>query len=146
MNEKWISQKIRKGFKKIRLWSFEACALPNVPDFMAAVQGYSFWLENKCVDSSNCLIPFRKGQPAWIEGYEKENGTVFILVLDRKTSCLHLLAARGRIRELAELKLIDAWGAGFGRGTFDVRRKDWLPNLERSLIASANFRSTQAPL
>jgi hypothetical protein len=138
MNEKELSKKLRTKFNVIKLRSFEACGLPDVPDLHAIVgRGLEFWIELKCVKSELCLIPFRKGQPAWIEKYVHDGGIAFVLVLDQKAKNIYLLkvSAPEDIRQMTSMKLRDAFYS-FGRYVIRLSLPDWSATLEHVLIRS----------
>lgn len=131
MNEKWMSRGMRKKFKAIRLHSFESARMANLPDLFAIVQSFQFWIELKCVPNWNNKIPFRKGQPEWIEQYEKDGGRCLILVLSEDASTIFIL--HGPIRQIAELKLVHAFGR-FGVFQISVKNSVWPGDLERALL------------
>jgi hypothetical protein len=132
----------------IKLRTFEACGLPDVPDLLAtAGRGLDFWIELKCVKSAQTLIPFRKGQPKWIEDYIHDGGIVKVLVMDQTAHLLYLLELTSPIdiRTLAKSKLRDAFNS-FGVAVIRQSLSDWAQTTERALLVSLsrNF-PTQSP-
>ena len=137
MNEKWFSKKLRSVFSIIHLRTFEASRLPDVPDLHAIVaRGLEFWIELKCVRSHDCLIPFRKGQPEWIENYMHQGGIVFILVIDQRANVAQLLVldSPDDIRKIAQMKLRVAF-YNFGHYTFRLSESA-CGGVERGLLVS----------
>src|SRR5438477_11758152 len=101
MNEKQFNKKLIKGFKIIRLRSFEACRLPDVPDLWAIVPGVcECWIETKMMTSDQVTIPFRHGQPDWAQKMVDDGGMYFVLVV-LKEKFVHVLHARTTIKLLA---------------------------------------------
>ncbi len=112
-NEKRFSKNLRSTFQRIRLRSFEACGLPDTPDLLGIIPRLGtrgspvFWIELKCVKSVMRQIPFRRGQPKWIDDYEKDGGKVVVLVLQMDQNLIWILRPKGHVRQMVGCKLVD---------------------------------------
>lgn len=115
MNEEWLGRQFTKyefGFKS---YSFEECGKFNVPDlYCVSLKVPPFWIELKVVPTIQCVIPFRKGQPKWIDEHDANGGTTYILVGVERTRELWLLVG-SRVRVMHRLKLIETapWRIAF---------------------------------
>lgn len=118
-NERWLSKKLRERMPEHNLhcYTFEDCGR-NVPDLYVVGQRPAFWLELKVVDSCDCLIPFRKGQPQWIDEHREHGGQTFIVVIDNRQDELRVLQD-SNTRRLAALKLGLAGGFLLGKINLD---------------------------
>jgi hypothetical protein len=114
MNEKMISKHIREKWFQCAVHSFENITKRDVPDLYIISQRVPpFWVEIKVVESSNCVIPFRKGQPQWLDNHNNMGGRAFVLVYNKATEAFELLSAHS-VRLLATKKLIETapWRIG----------------------------------
>jgi len=80
LNEKWLSRKIRENCSKFWWQSFEHARTWSVPDLHAvAPRRFPFWVELKVVETPNCLLPFRSGQPNWLDEHTQHGGRGFVV-------------------------------------------------------------------
>jgi len=100
MNEKWLTRKMRKGFKTLKLRSFESCRIPSVPDLLAILPKdhhhlyrQEFWIEAKLMKDVDSNIPWSGGQLQWIKDYENDDGIVFIVSLIEKANTILIFRA-----------------------------------------------------
>ena len=80
MNEKWLSRKIRENCDRWFWYSFEHARTWSVPDLHAvAPRRFPFWVELKVVKTPECLLPFRSGQPSWLDNHTHHGGRAFVV-------------------------------------------------------------------
>jgi len=79
-NEKWLSTKIRENCSQWFWYSFEHARTWSVPDLHAvSPRRFPFWVETKIVETPNCLLPFRSGQPSWLDEHTQRGGRAFVV-------------------------------------------------------------------
>jgi hypothetical protein len=107
-NEKWLSRKFREKCKgsDLEIFNFESAWCLGAPDLYLVnpVVG-GFWVELKVVNSPQCKIPFRKGQPQWLEANARAGGCAWVLVLSNKEEPGLWLLSSSYAKSLALLKL-----------------------------------------
>jgi hypothetical protein len=123
--EKDVSNRIIKELEKLRrpevvfsefhITSLESSRVNSFPDLLITGQYTGpFLAEVKLIKCGGEKLPFRKGQPQWIEDHTKRNGKVVILVGVQASNEIYVLRST-RIRELATKSLyqaMDDWSVG----------------------------------
>lgn len=144
MTEKIISKKLREVFPRVSgggmAYTFEACSVFSVPDlYIVAPARVPFWLELKVAQSSSSKIPFRHGQPAWIDMHSKAGGQTNVLVyseMDQEILCF----AGHKVRSLAKRKLCEAEDWLLWRLFFSPSRANRWELLAKSLLHSPTHK------
>ena len=108
MNEKWLSRKIRAECKPWFWYSFECAAIWSVPDLYAVAPAMMpFWVELKIVKTCECLIPFRRGQPQWLNNHTRQGGRAYVLVGVQQTNSIVLLPVHDNADLVARMRISD---------------------------------------
>lgn len=81
MNEKKFSLRVRERVPHRFCQSFESALIPGVADlYMVLPRGGAVWLELKVMESTGAKIPFRPGQPQWLESHARAGGRSIVAV------------------------------------------------------------------
>lgn len=140
--EKWLGDQVARNWTRVRRFSFEHCGSPGVPDFYCVAPGaIPFWIELKVVSSVERLIPFRTGQPQWLDEHALAGGRAFVLVWVETPKTLVLLRAE-RVRILSRLKLASAGAWKIAEG--GVSAPDTWETLEDMCLGHPRHKKQQS--
>lgn len=142
MIERTISEKLRENFPRIsaggKLYSFESSLTFSTPDLYVVVpvsRGPALcgWIELKIVPSEDCRIPFRSGQPGWIEDHCKAGGCALVLVYCINSRSFFWLSGK-KGRKLKGKSLAEVDSQIVGHLSFETSAKVAWEAVVRSLI------------
>lgn len=103
MSEKTFSNFLQQRIASQFIQSFESVGLPGVPDlYVVPLIGEAYWLELKVMMTDGARIPFRPGQPQWLDRHADAGGRANVVV-QFQSSALVLYA--GDCRRMARMSL-----------------------------------------
>lgn len=113
--EAWLSKNIRQRFHALRVYSLESAGVPGLPDLYLVGRGVKpFWLELKVAASPGSAIPFRPGQPEWLDEHHRSGGSALILVYTERPAAFSIFEGGWVRQELLGRKISSLGDSALG--------------------------------